>query len=396
MLYVSPNGYLGGAEKFIVNITRQHQERGAWVPRIVFFGPGPAVQIARDNGVTVDVLPFAFRLSRPSLARAIRYLRRYVRTVLPAVVHLTMPYSHIVMFLPCVGLGVKTVWFQHGPVGGWLDQIGSLLPSDLILFNSRFLQREHNRMWGGPARHRQAVVSLGVPRPTVNRAEVAAIREELLGDDRTVLVGMAGRVSRFKGFETFVSAIARLRDRVPAAEFSGWRFVIVGGANMPDDKVYERELRQLAARLRLDKVLRFLGYVNLDRINEHYAALDAFVHASTQPESFGLVVAEVMVQETLVIGSCHGGIQEILRNDQTGYTFDAQAEDAAARLSRVLARVLPKLCPAQPGERPYARLIENARHLIETEFSMTTMTERIERTYTDLLNRGESQGRALA
>ena len=394
VLYVSPNGYLGGAEKFIINITRQHRVSGRFAPRILFFNNGPAVDLARENGIDVDVMPFRFRLMRPSLVRAIFYLRRYLKRIAPDIVHLTMPYAHLVMYPACVGLPAKTVWFQHGPVGGLLDQIGNLLGCDLLLFNSKYLQAEHNQMVGAPARFGQKWVPAGVPPPTVDEGHVRSIRASLLGTDRHTLVGMAGRLSPWKGFESFVTAVAKLRSRLSSRDFARCRFVIIGGANRPEDKAYEQELRRLAASAGLEDDLRFLGYV--DRVNDYFGALDVFVHASTQPEPFGLIVAEVMLQSTLVVGSCHGGIREILKDGETGYVFDAQAENAAQALSDTLARILPEFRVGDAINARYAALIDNARTLIETEFSVESMSDRIERVYADLLDprqrNGDEQG----
>ena len=368
VLYVSPNGYLGGAEKFVINITQQHLKSTRFRPRILFFIDGPAVELARENGVEVQVVPFRFRLTRPSLFRVLLYLRRYLKAIAPDIVHLTMPYAHVVMYLPTVGLAARTVWFQHGPVGGTLDKVGNLLGCDLVLFNSKFLQAEHNRMFGRPARYGQQWVPAGVPPPDVDTDHVAAIRAELLGADRHILVGMAGRISAWKGFESFVQAVGLLRSRVSPADLSRCRFVIIGGANSAEDQAYERELRRLADVAGIERELLFLGYV--DRVSDYFGALDIFVHASTQPEPFGLVVAEVMLQNTLVVGSCHGGIREILKDGETGYTFDAQAAEPASALSDVLGRVLPTFSTDARINEPYAALIENARTLIERRYSM--------------------------
>ncbi len=387
VLYVSPNGYLGGAEQFLINVTRQHLASGRFRPRILFFNDGPAVELARANGVDVHLLPFRFRLTRPSLLRAIGYLRRYLRALEPGVVHLTMPYAHLAMYVPCVGLNVRTVWFQHGPVGGLMDRVANLLGCDLLLFNSAYLQSEHNRMMGQPARLGQRLVPLGVPRAEVDRGRVAAIRAQLLGSDRQLLVGMPGRLSAWKGYETFVKAIADLRGRTSCGDIPRCRFVIIGGANSSEDRAYERDVRQLATSAGLEDDLLFLGYI--EPVNEYLRALDVFVHASTQPEPFGLVVAEAMVQTTLVIGSCHGGIAEILRDGETGYTFDAQADDAAQTLSSTMAGILPGLKHGDQINEPHRTLIDNARTLIETDFSVESMTEELERAYDDVLTPSE-------
>ena len=48
VLYISPNGYLGGAERFVVDITRLHQNTNVECA-ILFFSEGDAVDLARKK-----------------------------------------------------------------------------------------------------------------------------------------------------------------------------------------------------------------------------------------------------------------------------------------------------------------------------------------------------------
>ena len=73
------------------------------------------------------------------------------------------------------------------------------------------------------------------------------------------------------------------------------------------------ELKRLAGRLGLSERVGFTGF--LDEAPEAVRALDILVHASTEPEPFGLVIAEGMACGRAVIASEGGGAAELFEAD---------------------------------------------------------------------------------
>jgi glycosyltransferase involved in cell wall biosynthesis len=109
------------------------------------------------------------------------------------------------------------------------------------------------------------------------------------------------------------------------------------------------ELRGRAAALGIADRVGFTGFV--ERPSEALRALDVVVHASTEPEPFGLVIAEGMACGRALVISRAGGAAEIVEDG-----VDALATppgDAAA-----LARALDRLAADAPFR---ARLGEAAR-----------------------------------
>ena len=99
VLYISPNGFLGGAEKFVLNIAKAHLRLGHYQPRIIFFAKGEAYAEAVSAGIDTMVLPFPVRLSRPaSLLKTARFISQQLRSFSPGILHLTMPYSLLTTF----------------------------------------------------------------------------------------------------------------------------------------------------------------------------------------------------------------------------------------------------------------------------------------------------------
>ncbi len=136
------------------------------------------------------------------------------------------------------------------------------------------------------------------------------------------LIGMFGRLSRWKGQDVFLRALARL---------PGVNAVIVGAALFGEED-YERRVRALAQELGVADRVRFLGH--LDEAITMMAACDVVAHCSTAPEPFGLVIAEAMLAGTPVIASDAGGAREIVVQGETGQLTPLGDDEALASAIR--------------------------------------------------------------
>ena len=76
--------------------------------------------------------------------------------------------------------------------------------------------------------------------------------------------------------------------------------------------------RKLATELGVGQRVGFTGFVKNSA--EAMRALDIVVHASTEPEPFGLVIAEGMACGRAVIASAAGGVRELLTAGGNGLT----------------------------------------------------------------------------
>lgn len=352
LLYVSPNGYLGGAERFVVEACHAHLRAGHYLPHALFFRPGEAVELARSRGIPCTVLAHPFRLTNPiSLAAALAEIRMLHDHLNPAVVHATMPYAHIVVSLALAGRRTKRVWFQHGPVGGTLDRIGGIFATDAMLYNGQFLLERHRRtclQW--PVRRGHNVISLGV-------AGDPSPRRLFAGPE--VVFGAAGRITPGKAFERLISAVK--------AAGPGARLRVAGAAKTPDDEAYEALLRQEAS-----PQVEFLGHVA--DMGAFYRSVDVFLHASLTPEPFGLVIAEAMAHGCLILAPAGGGISSLLRNRETGLTYADEGE---------LQHQVEAL--AQTRERTeFAACARRGQQEAQAGHSMEAMAQQLEKLYNSL------------
>lgn len=136
--------------------------------------------------------------------------------------------------------------------------------------------------------------------------------------DNKPLIGMFGRISRWKGQDVFLRAIAK----VPQVHG-----IIVGGALFAEEE-QELRLKALARELGLEDRVVFVGHV--DDPMTLMAACDVVAHCSTAPEPFGLVIAEAMLAGTPVIATDAGGAREIVIPSETGQLTPLKDPEALA------------------------------------------------------------------
>jgi glycosyltransferase involved in cell wall biosynthesis len=145
-----------------------------------------------------------------------------------------------------------------------------------------------------------------------------------------VRVGMVATMARWKGHETFLRALAALPSATPV------RGYVIGGPlyETADSQSTIADLRALATQLGLDGRVGFTGFVA--DVAPAMRTLDIVVHASTQPEPFGLVIAEAMACGRAVIASAAGGATELI---DEGIDALAHRPGDAAGLSRLIEQL---------------------------------------------------------
>jgi glycosyltransferase involved in cell wall biosynthesis len=149
-------------------------------------------------------------------------------------------------------------------------------------------------------------VNLNIFSPSGSVADLDAMCAMPPAASNTIRVGMLATMARWKGHRVFLDAVAT------ASRLAPLRAYVIGGPVYQSDGSQHRidELRQMAAELGLEKIVGFTSFV--DDSASALRALDLVVHASTQPEPFGLAIAEGMACGKPVIVSRAGGAGEII------------------------------------------------------------------------------------
>jgi glycosyltransferase involved in cell wall biosynthesis len=154
------------------------------------------------------------------------------------------------------------------------------------------------------------VVDLTHYAPVGAQADVDRLSGLPPAEPGTVRVGLVATFARWKGHEVFLKAIARLQPlglRLRA-------FVIGGPIYQTEGSQLDLDaLRRLAADLGIGDRVGFTGFI--EDTASAMRALDVIVHASTEPEPFGRVIAEGMACGRPVISSATGGAYELIQEN---------------------------------------------------------------------------------
>ncbi len=387
VLTISPNGFLGGAERFVYETAKIHKNLGNIEHRILFLNNGTCYDLCNKEGIDTYLLPFKLRLSNPfSLIKFLIYLYSLRSKYFFNIAHTTMPYSQVLIalykfFFPFAQF--KTTWYQHGPVGGILDRIAVLTSVDRIFFNTDFLMKEHNKiplaLWH---KSKELVVPIGVPIPA-NIPRTLSLNIEnktLIKNSDVVSIALIGRICEWKGHFTFLKSIHFLKKN--NYNLSQFQFIIVGSPNSDADKLYLKKLLEFQAEYDLINDVHFLGHTN--NIQSIYSYIDLLLNLSTTPEPFGLTIAEAMANEVLILGGVRGGITDLITSDLTGFTLDTQKEDAYLDLANSMICIKDKILnnAAELNE-----IRAHAKNLIKTKYDPIENVRTLEKIYTELIKK---------
>lgn len=356
LLFLSGSGELGGAERSLLDMLASLRlARPAWALHVITPADGPLVEEARSLDVTVESIPLgpalarlgepaagggadlahlAVRLARTAgpAASYARRLRARIRDLAPAIVHTHGLKAHLFASWTTPD-STRLVWHLHDYVGRRATSAAilrrCLTRCAAIVANSHSVAEDARSALG------RRVPVVPVPNavdlrrflptgPTANLDDLAGTPAPRPG---TVRVGLLGTFGRWKGHGTFIDACARVVRDLPIHAY------IIGAPVYATDGS-QFSLEELQARARAAGIadrLSFTGFVA--RSEQALRALDIVVHASTDPEPFGLVIAEAMACGRPVVVADAGGAREIVEPGVDALTHTPG--DAASLAARI-------------------------------------------------------------
>jgi glycosyltransferase involved in cell wall biosynthesis len=184
------------------------------------------------------------------------------------------------------------------------------------------------------------------------------------------IVGMVGTVRPVKDYATFLRAARLTLDHRPRT-----RFLVVGA----EDAAYKRQMLQLAATLRIERQLVWLG-----PMPNPLAIVPLFDVAvlSSESEAMSNAILEYMVAGVPTVATAVGGTPEILQNGRTGYLVPSKDPDAMAE----------RVCALLDDPALRRMFAAAARQKVETAFAVP----RVIRAYRDLYFQLAGKGDAVA
>jgi len=388
---------MGGAEAALVEILAGiRAAEPEWKLDLIVSADGPLAAKAVALGVSTHVLPFPASVARLgdsaaggpagnstrrlSLLRQLLFaspevrvyaasLRKMLRQLAPDVIHSNGFKMHILgaMAKPSQ---VPLVWHIHDYVQArpLMARLMNLCRRrcHLALANSNSVAQDIRAACGNtlPVQTLYNGIDTTFFSPRGERLDLDSLSglpaPDPLARD-VIRVGMLATLARWKGHEVFLRALSLISPELPL------RGYIVGDAlYQTDGSQYSlAELKGMARQLGISDRVGFSGFV--DQPAAAMRSLDIVVHASTEPEPFGLVIVEGMACGRAVIASEAGGAAELIESAVTalGHT-PGDAAQLAERITQLVT---------DPHLR--ARLGAAGRATVERRFNRTRLAEEL-------------------
>jgi glycosyltransferase involved in cell wall biosynthesis len=186
------------------------------------------------------------------------------------------------------------------------------------------------------------------------------VRKEWGIGDGEILIGMAGRVARWKGQSVFAEAAKLLLQK-----HQNVKFAAVGGV-FETDVFYMDQFKRKVRDLRIESSF-IINDFRTD-MPDVFAAYDIFVLPSTWPEPFGLVLLEAMASSKPVVATAPGGPSEIVVEGETGYLVQPSSpEEIAAAVDKLLPDPQQRRRMGEAGRERVSRIFALPRYVREFE-----------------------------
>ncbi|HSD14323.1 MAG TPA: glycosyltransferase family 4 protein, partial [Flavobacterium sp.] len=326
ILFIHQSAEMYGSDKTLLVLVAQFKERG-FNPIVVLPNEGPLKTCLEKENIQVVLAP-VFKISRKMFG--IHNMLSLLRQITKAIkildgIHkkqkIDLVYSNTLAVL--IGLiyakkrKLKHVWHVHEIIESpktvvrvFKKALHSKI-NNVIIYNSEATKGFWNQN-NGELDKKSVVVLNGLDKPEIHLtdAEAAKIREDIIraGKDE-IVIALVGRISRWKGQQLLLEAFNEL-----FAKHKNIRLLFVG-STPPNQEIFLDNLIQKINDYNLSSQVTILPFQ--DEIAKIWEVIDIAVVPSTEPEPFGLVALEAMLASKPVVGANHGGLKEIVVNNET-------------------------------------------------------------------------------
>ncbi len=182
-------------------------------------------------------------------------------------------------------------------ISDWITAPSKAIKNELIEFNPKIEEY-------------CSVIYLGLEKPEIEPTAISFLTPTLL---------CFGRVVNEKGFDLAIEAVSIISKKYPDI-----KLMIAGDGPAKEDLI------QLTKKLRVQRNVDFLGWINPDEIPNIINRSSIVIVPSRWKEAFGLAALQAMQLGRPVIAANSGGLPEIINNNSNGILVEKENPEAIA------------------------------------------------------------------
>lgn len=198
------------------------------------------------------------------------------------------------------------------------------------------------------------------PFSAINSEEKETIRTTILKANTEIVFALVGRISRWKGQMLLLDTFHEL-----IKTHQNIKLVYIGSAP-PNQEHFLDTLKAKISEYNLNQKVAIIPFQ--ENINQLWQCIDVAVVPSTEPEPFGMVAIEAMFAKKPVVAANHGGLMEIVLDNETGFLVVPNNKIA-------LKEALEKLIRQPELSTSFG---ENGFHRAKNHFSIENYVRKIE------------------
>jgi glycosyltransferase involved in cell wall biosynthesis len=352
LVFVIPGLEYGGAETMMIQQINYLQERGFKIGLIILsrgisadlyrqltLPPQNILQLnAPSQGLTLSAIGFAFSV--------VGSISEFIQKIRPHSVIANLPLSHFQMRLVRLydtlrGQDYKLINYHHSlqyqanPLNSILKRIfnefNALLAritDDKSIFISEAVKRDISDHFY--VNRRATVIPNSIPERHIGKKEgVVFLKKIGLDDKRYNIILIPGRIHPVKGHFFFLNAFVELKRNYPE-KIKNYKVLIAGGGTYLDD------LKQKIDECGVGNEIWICGKISNDIMLSLYKCAKLVIIPSIY-EGFGNVAIEGLMQQSTMLVSDAGGLDEIIEHGYNGYKFTANDQrDFLNKLTKII------------------------------------------------------------
>jgi glycosyltransferase involved in cell wall biosynthesis len=338
VLIINQSSELYGADKALLELIENFPPN--FNPIVVLENEGPLKELLLEKGIKIIKCP-VIKLNRSMLSfyglyqilvdatKGFYIIRKETKSIKVDLVH-SNAISVLIGFIYSFFYNKPHLWHVHEIVEN-PKIIAKLYPrivyffSNRIVFNSKASYNQFLKIYP-KIEKKSEVIYNGQSRhfPLSDEKMIKEIKENLFKtSSEKIVIGLVGRISRWKGQYLLLEAFNKLIKKNSCIH------LVFVGSTPPDQNHFLIKLNEMISEFNIGNNVTIVDFQK--NIWQIYDAIDISVVPSIEPEPFGLVATEAMLSNKAVIAANHGGLCEIVIDNETGLFFEPRNVDDLAK-----------------------------------------------------------------